>query len=48
MIDYYPYQDFHGRTGWICPKCGKVYSPDTPMCFSCGGDKSKERDTIYG
>ena len=23
--------------GWICPKCGKVYSPWTSQCFCCGG-----------
>lgn len=22
-------------TGWICPKCGRVYSPTTPMCLYC-------------
>ena len=22
--------------GWQCPVCGRVYSPTTPMCFSCG------------
>lgn len=21
--------------GWECPKCGRVYSPTTPMCFYC-------------
>lgn len=21
--------------GWECPKCGRVYSPTTPMCFHC-------------
>ena len=21
--------------GWACPKCGRVYSPTTPMCFYC-------------
>ena len=21
--------------GWICPKCGKVYSPTYPECYSC-------------
>lgn len=23
--------------GWECPKCGRVYSPSTPMCLYCGG-----------
>ena len=27
-----------GRQGWICPKCGSVYSPDTPMCYKCNGN----------
>ena len=21
--------------GWVCPICGRVYSPSTPMCFYC-------------
>jgi uncharacterized OB-fold protein len=21
--------------GWQCPVCNKVYSPTTPMCFTC-------------
>lgn len=21
--------------GWECPKCGRVYSPTTPMCLHC-------------
>lgn len=25
--------------GWECPKCGGVYAPYTPMCFSCGNAK---------
>lgn len=32
----------HGRwivkQGWVCPKCGRVYSPFTPMCFYCGDE----------
>lgn len=24
-----------GPQGWECPKCGHVYSPSTPMCFTC-------------
>ena len=25
-----------GQQGWICPKCGRVYSPFTKMCLYCG------------
>ena len=25
-------------TGWVCPKCGRVYSPITPCCFYCGDE----------
>lgn len=26
-----------GMQGWVCPKCGRVYSPYTSMCPYCGG-----------
>lgn len=28
---------FFGQHGWICPKCGRVYSPFTMMCPYCKG-----------
>ena len=31
-----PYREY----GWICPKCGRVYSPSTSQCFHCGGGLS--------
>ena len=27
-----------GMQGWICPKCGRVYSPHTSMCSYCRND----------
>lgn len=24
------------QQGWVCPKCGRVYSPTTVMCMYCG------------
>lgn len=23
------------QQGWECPKCGRIYSPTTPMCSHC-------------
>ena len=31
----YLYQ-FIPQQGWICPLCGRVYSPTTMMCYYCG------------
>ena len=30
--------------GWVCPICGRVYSPTTPMCCYCGGE---QKTTTY-
>lgn len=30
-----PYNGIFGQQGWICPKCGRVYSPFTQMCLYC-------------
>lgn len=26
-----------GLPGWVCPKCGSVYSPSTNECWRCNG-----------
>lgn len=31
--------------GWICPKCGRVYSPSTSQCLFCGGGNLP--NTVY-
>ena len=31
--------EFNAPQGWVCPKCGRVYSPSTPMCWYCGGGR---------
>lgn len=33
------------QQGWQCPICGRVYSPFTPMCYSCGGEQKIETNT---
>lgn len=33
-----PYNGIFGQQGWICPKCGRVYSPYTQMCLCCKPD----------
>lgn len=33
-----PYNGIFGQPGWICPKCGRVYSPFTQMCLYCKPD----------
>ena len=32
------------QEGWICPKCGKVYSPSVDTCSSCNGVKASQYD----
>ena len=26
-----------GPSGWVCPKCGRTFSPSVPMCMFCIG-----------
>ena len=38
MSDKAMYQDQNQnyQYGWVCPKCGRVYSPTTSTCLFCG------------
>ncbi len=38
MYDGYDYK-FPPQEGWVCPKCGRVYSPTTFMCYYCGEEE---------
>lgn len=31
--------------GWICPKCGNVYSPQTTECYNCNKTENKYTST---
>lgn len=36
------------QQGWICPKCGRVYSPTTIMCLYCGNPMVIQVSNIGG
>ena len=38
MITDFP-QYFFGEQGWVCPKCGRVFSPRTYECPYCDSPK---------
>jgi len=35
----YDFRDFATPQGWECPKCHRVYSPSTFMCYYCGNSE---------
>ena len=35
------------QQGWQCPICKRVYSPNTMMCFYCGGECKTTTTTAF-
>lgn len=33
------------QKGWVCPKCGRVYSPSTQECFYCNNQNAQSGAT---
>lgn len=33
------------QRGWVCPKCGRIYSPSTPECFYCNNQNARSGAT---
>lgn len=32
-------------SGWVCPKCGRVWSPGFPYCHNCNRKVSEEQQS---
>lgn len=37
-----------GRNGWVCPTCGRVYSPDVMECTRCSDAPERSRQIAKG
>ncbi len=37
--------NFFAQQGWVCPKCGRVMSPNTPICLYCNNDNTTTATT---
>lgn len=35
VVGHYEFHPAPGGYGWICPKCGRVYGPNTMECWGC-------------
>lgn len=40
-----PYNGMFGQQGWICPKCGRVFSPFTSECLYCNKENIRTNAT---
>lgn len=47
-IGDFPGYDPWAPKGWICPKCGRVYAPSTPMCSYCGKEEIRNVPNTSG
>ena len=36
----YDYENMFTPKGWVCPKCGRVYSPTTSICSYCNNQRT--------
>jgi len=34
------------QMGWECPKCGRIYSPTTSICFYCYNNKKEDEKQL--
>lgn len=41
------YGDYHfGQASWVCPRCGRIWSPCTLECYVCNSQKEVVTGTL--
>ena len=46
MYKHYIGDKPYTQSGWVCPKCGRVYSPSIPFCFYCRNETFITTDKV--